>query len=232
MGSARVAAGLLAWMLVLTLWAGTGCARKGDADASASVAAADAPAVAFESSPPSGVADETDGGDAASPEAGPTAPRRPDEPVAVGDVQPGVLNPSPPGSEQEPPSAAPGAKPAEREEPKRADGNGLVVVGTVELVSHVPKPGEAPYTECLTYLKYKVDTVELGQYGDKEILVAFWGMRGNKLEPAASFKKGEKHRLRVSPFADHPDLSRVMAADDTEEYELTAYWADEWTAAR
>jgi len=232
MRSSRIATGLLVLLPVLALGAATGCGRKDGDGADAPVAAPRMPLAAPKTSPPSGVAEGVDGPDGASPEAGAAAPTRPDEPVAVGDVQPGSLGPTTGDSDRRAPGATPGEGPSQRAEPKAAAGDGLVVVGTVELVSHVPKPGEAPYTECLTYLKYRVGAVESGEYGAKEILVVFWGMKGNKLEPAASFKKGQQHRLHLSPFADHPELSRVMAADDTEEYELTAYWADEWAAAR
>jgi len=231
MVGSRGAACLLVGLLVLAMWAGVGCGRKDDGGADSQVVAPGSSPAAPEASRPSGVAEGVDGADGESPEAGTGAPTRPDEPVAVGDVQPGSLSPVNSDPAPVPPGAVPREGPAEKAESEPANEGGLVVVGTVELVSHVPKPGEAPYTECLTYLKYRVDGVESGEYGEKEILVVFWGMRGNKLEPAASFKKGQKHRLHLSPFADQPDLSRVMAADDTEEYELTAYWADKWAAA-
>jgi len=38
----------------------------------------------------------------------------------------------------------------------------LIVRGEVLVASHVPEPGTVPYTECLTFIKYKVLAVEKG----------------------------------------------------------------------
>jgi hypothetical protein len=100
----------------------------------------------------------------------------------------------------------------------------LVVLGEVLVVSHVPEPGTVPYTECLTFIKYKVVSVESGEYEQSELLAVHWGMKDNKLTPAARYQVGEKHRLELEPFDDHPELARVMQADDTNEYELAPYW--------
>lgn len=103
----------------------------------------------------------------------------------------------------------------------------LGVTGKVLKVSAVPQPGAAPYTECLTYIKYKVLSVDSGRYPGKELLAVYWGMRDNELMPAARFEVGEVHRMKLEPFSEHPELQRVMAADDTDEYELTPYWVVE-----
>ncbi|MGD9497499.1 MAG: hypothetical protein AB7Y46_14455 [Armatimonadota bacterium] len=104
------------------------------------------------------------------------------------------------------------------------------MIGRITVVSHVPQPSEVPYTECLTLIKYAVERVESGEYGEKELLAAFWGMRNAKLQPAAKFQVGQRHRLVIEPLADHPELQRVMQADDTGEYTLTPYWVIEYAA--
>ena len=105
-----------------------------------------------------------------------------------------------------------------------ADAEAAVLVGTVTLVSTVPDPRRVAYKECLTFITYRIETVEGGSLPDKKLLAVFWGMRDRKLQPAARFRPGQRHRLTVRPFADMPKLARVMQADDTEEFELTPYW--------
>ena len=111
--------------------------------------------------------------------------------------------------------------------PQRAEPTGAsaVLVGTVTLVSAVPDPARVPYKDCVTFITYRIEAGESGSVpsGDK-LLAVFWGMRDRKLQPAARFALGQRHRLTVRPFSDLPELARVMQADDTEEYELTPYW--------
>lgn len=119
-----------------------------------------------------------------------------------------------------PPTGALERPPAESDAP-------LVVEAEVLLASAVPDPAAVPYSECLTYIQYRVLSVEKGEYGEPELLAVHWGMRDGVLLPAARYRPGERHRLELEPFAEHPDLARVMQADDTGEYELTPYFARE-----
>ncbi len=105
-----------------------------------------------------------------------------------------------------------------------------VVIGRVSLVSHVPEASEVPYTECLVMVKYTVESVESGSYDDSELLAAFWGMRKGELQPAAKFRVGQRHRLVIEPLTNHPELQRVMQADDTNEYSLTPQWVIHYSA--
>ncbi len=126
------------------------------------------------------------------------------------------------------PAAAPAPKPAPA--PASAAAKGTVVVGKITVVSHVPQPSEVPYTDCLTMIKYDVESVESGSYGEDELLAAFWGMKTAKLQPAAQFKVGQRHRLTIEPLTKHPDLARAMQADDTNEYSLAPQWVVEYTS--
>jgi len=100
----------------------------------------------------------------------------------------------------------------------------LVVTGEVLLVSNVPDPGKVAYSDCLTYIKYRIISVEQGEYADSEIIAVFWGMKESKLMPAAKFLPGEKHRLVLDALENHQELSHFMQADDTNDYERTPYW--------
>jgi hypothetical protein len=100
----------------------------------------------------------------------------------------------------------------------------LVVQGEVVAVSKVPEPGQAPYKECLTFTKYRVVSVERGEYGKPELLAVHWGMKENRLTPAARYRTGDRHRLELEPFSKRPELARVMQADDTGAFDLTPYY--------
>ena len=120
-----------------------------------------------------------------------------------------------------PPEPKPVETPKEIEKPEE---DVLIITGEVTVVSIVPEPNQVAYSECVTYIKYSVVSVDQGEYEDKEVLAVFWGMRDSKLMPAARFKPGEKHRLKLEPFEKHPELKHVMQADNTDEYELTPLW--------
>lgn len=107
---------------------------------------------------------------------------------------------------------------------KKLEEQKLTITAEVIKVSMVPDPSQVAYTECLTYIKYRVITVEYGEYKNQELLAVFWGMKDSKLMPAARFKVGEKQRLVLEPFDNHEELSHIMQADDTNDYESTPFW--------
>ena len=107
------------------------------------------------------------------------------------------------------------------EEPKEKN---LTITGEVVLVSNVPDPSQVAYSDCLTYIKYRIISVEHGEYKDSEIIAVFLGMQKSKLTPAAKFQIGEKHKLILDPLSKHQELSHFMQADDTNDYERTPYW--------
>jgi len=100
----------------------------------------------------------------------------------------------------------------------------LVVAAEVTKVSLVPDPGQVAYSDCVTYIKYRVIAVEQGEYQDEDLIAVFWGMKDSKLMPAARFQIGEKHRLSLDLFENHEELSHIMQADDTGDYEHTPFW--------
>jgi hypothetical protein len=51
------------------------------------------------------------------------------------------------------------------------------VRGEVLVASHVPEPGTVPYTECLTFIKYKVLAVEKGRLSAEYELTPYWVIR-------------------------------------------------------
>ncbi len=105
-----------------------------------------------------------------------------------------------------------------------------MVKGTIQVVSNIPDPSTLPYDTCVTFIKYEVSEVVSGTYEGDELLAVFWGLRQGKLQPAASFRVGQSHRLTIEPFSEHEELARVMQADDTNEYSLRPYWVVSYTA--
>jgi hypothetical protein len=208
-----IAGAVIAGILALLAWGAAGCGR--DDDGADEVAAPIR--VSQPSARPSGLAEPAaEPEEPAEPEPSPEAAVEETEPPAP------TERPTEP-TEEDVPVELTGDVPDEPAEVAET-----IVTGTITLVSKVPEPGTAPYRECLTYLKYSVDSVESGEYEERELLAVFWGMRDNKLEPAASFEEGQRHRLTIVPFDDKPDLTRIMAADDTDEYELVAYWVESY----
>ncbi|MGI5817121.1 MAG: hypothetical protein ACOX9R_03370 [Armatimonadota bacterium] len=151
-------------------------------------------------------------------------------------AQPPVSAPPPAATAPAPATAsAPAPRPAEPTGPAPAPAvsaadRGTVVIGRVSIVSNVPEPSSVPYADCLTMIKYTVESVESGSYTGGELLAAYWGMRDAQLQPPAKFRVGQRHRLVIEPLADHPDLSRAMQADDTNEYTLSPQWVLEYSA--
>lgn len=105
----------------------------------------------------------------------------------------------------------------------------MTVIGETLIISSVPDPSKVAYSECLTYVKYKIISVEQGNYDKPELIVVFWGMRDSKLMPSAHFKVGERHRLVLDNLDKYEELSHVMQADDTGDYENTPFWVLEMT---
>lgn len=124
----------------------------------------------------------------------------------------------------------PAAIPRVPPEPEPEKPQGTTVVGSIKLLSNVPDPSTVTYKSCVTFIKYEVESVETGEYDGDELIAVFWGMRDSKLQPAARFSAGQRHRLTVQPLSERPELQRVMQADDTNDYSLTPYWVVSYSA--
>ena len=165
--------------------------------------------------------------ESATPQVPPPSPSQP--PASPAPTVPEPTGQSAPSSSAEaakpapaPPQPQPAASPAAEE--------GTAVVGRISVVSRVPQPAEVPYRDCLTMIKYTVESVASGSYEGDELLAAFWGMRDAELQPAAKFQVGQRHRLVIEPLAEHADLLRAMQADDTNEYSLAPQWVVKYSA--
>ena len=128
-------------------------------------------------------------------------------------------------------AAAPNAlAEARKAEPPRSStavptGN-LVVVARIVQTSKVPAPGTAPYKDCLTFVKLKIETVESGAYQNTEIIVAFFAMKDDRWLPPASYSMGDRLRMPLVPFGQaDPQIRNMQRADDTEDFSLRPFYS-------
>jgi len=110
----------------------------------------------------------------------------------------------------------------------------LVVVATIEQPSRVPSYKQVghTYTECVTFIRYRIDRVISGSCRAKKIMVVHWGMRNKKRTPAAFWKRGTRQRLTLDLFDAHKELEGINKAEDADDPDLTPYWALKVSPAR
>ncbi len=106
-----------------------------------------------------------------------------------------------------PVAAAPGAQTtAARKRPPAAAGALLVVRGTVKALTRPPRPGSVPYKDALVSLHLvgakavRGGRAKLSGRAGGGLLVYVWGMRNNKLTPAAYLRPGQTVTLALRPW--------------------------------
>ncbi len=82
-------------------------------------------------------------------------------------------------------------------------GEDIVVTGTVEAISTVPRPGSAPYADHIMTV-HLVDVSGPSQRNNQPLqcLVYLWSMRNYARTPAARLRPGDRIRLRLRPWSD------------------------------
>jgi hypothetical protein len=107
-----------------------------------------------------------------------------------------------------------------------APAGNLVVVGRIVQTSKVPAPGTAPYKDCLTFVKLKIETVESGAYQNTEMIVAFFAMKDDRWLQPASYSVGDRLRMTLVPFGQaEPQIRNMQRADDTEDFALRPFYS-------
>lgn len=90
-----------------------------------------------------------------------------------------------------------------------------VVEASVEAVSKLAK---SDYAEALIATRYRVDKVVSGTCGEKQVVVYEWAIKDHKPLPASARRKGEKAKLRLTPWEDAvkrtPSLATMNRMDD------------------
>jgi hypothetical protein len=76
----------------------------------------------------------------------------------------------------------------------------VVVQGKIKAIAKAPRPRSVPYKDAIIAV-HLVDVKPLkGRFSAKQTVVFVWGMRDNKLTPAASFKPGRVVKVAVQPW--------------------------------
>ena len=102
----------------------------------------------------------------------------------------------------------------------------IIVVGRIIKTSEVPKPGTAPYKDCLTFIKFEVERVEAGVYEYPAIIAAFWAMKDDVWLPAARYSVGERFRMKLIPLRKAGStISSMQRADNLDDLELQPYFS-------
>ena len=85
-------------------------------------------------------------------------------------------------------------------------GKEIIVSGTVETISSVPRPGTVPYKDHILAVHLTDLGLEDGSPNEAlESLVYLESMRDNVLTPAASFRSGDRVTLRLRAWSDVSD---------------------------
>jgi alginate O-acetyltransferase complex protein AlgJ len=101
----------------------------------------------------------------------------------------------------------------------------LTIEGRVTKTSLVPKPGTAPYKDCLTFIRVHIEKTISGSYEKPDLIAVFRAMKDDRWLPAASYSVGDRLRLTVTPLrlADR-QLQAMQRADDLDDYTLDPYF--------
>jgi SGNH hydrolase-like domain, acetyltransferase AlgX len=97
-------------------------------------------------------------------------------------------------------------------------GEEVVVSGTIEAISTVPRAGTVPYRDHILAL-HLTDLTAQGRTFDSgsESLVYLWSMRDNVLTPAARLHRGDHVTLRLKPWTDVAEQNEKINRSEVED---------------
>lgn len=76
----------------------------------------------------------------------------------------------------------------------------VVVQGKIKAIAKAPRPRSVPYKDAIISI-HLVEVKPLqGKFSPKQTVVFVWGMRDNKLTPAASFKPGRVVKVAIQSW--------------------------------
>ena len=103
-----------------------------------------------------------------------------------------------------------------------------MVVGEIIQTSNVPAPGTAPYKDCLTFIKVRIESVEAGSYDPQEMIAVFLAMKNDEWTPAARYVVGDRLRMTVIPLSRADSQIRsLQRADNLDDFTLRPFWVVE-----
>ena len=105
----------------------------------------------------------------------------------------------------------------------------IVVQGKIKAIARTPRPGSVPYKDAVTAIHLTNVKPIQGKFAQSSVLVYVWGMRSNKLTPAAAYKAGQSVKFTVQPWekveGKYGRYQR-MELDDDAVLELDAFWGE------
>lgn len=104
----------------------------------------------------------------------------------------------------------------------------LVAQGRIKAVARTPRPGAVPYKDAVIALHLTgAKALRGGRLPGGGLLVYVWGMKDNKLQPAASYRPGQTVRLALQPWEKAEETyggyNRVDLEDESV-LALPTYW--------
>jgi hypothetical protein len=98
----------------------------------------------------------------------------------------------------------------------------LAVEGVLRATSQPPPPG--PYIRALVLYTYDVAAVLEGTYPHPRIQVYHWAILNRRFVPEiVDRKRGQRYRLVVEPFDDHPSLAREDRTETHLDFDLPLF---------
>ncbi len=76
----------------------------------------------------------------------------------------------------------------------------LLVQGKIKAIARAPRPRSVPYKDSIIAIQLSGVKALKGHVASKSVLVFVWGMRNNKLMPAASFKANRTIKVSLVPW--------------------------------
>ena len=76
----------------------------------------------------------------------------------------------------------------------------IVVQGKIKAIAKAPRPRSVPYKDAIVAMHLVEVKAMSGKFSPKQTVVFVWGMRDNKLTPAASLKPGRVVKVAVQPW--------------------------------
>jgi hypothetical protein len=72
--------------------------------------------------------------------------------------------------------------------------------GKIKAIAKAPRPGSVPYKDAIIAVHLVEVKALRGRFSQKQALVFVWGMRNNKLTPAAALKPGRILKVAVQSW--------------------------------
>lgn len=112
----------------------------------------------------------------------------------------------------------------------------LVAQGRIRAMAPVPRPGSVPYKDAVVGIRLTgVKALRGGKLPGGDVLLYVWGMRDNKLMPAARYRTGQVLTLALKRWetveGKYGGYNR-SDLDDESVFALPTYWGDAVPAAR